>query len=70
MARLSAQPESPDLLADLDDEVFLWRRAQFLELGLDELEAVELAASTADLAQARFVLGNGCSPQLALRILR
>lgn len=70
MARLSAQPESPDLLADLDDEVFLWRRAQFLELGLGELEAVELAASTADLAQARFVLGNGCSPQLALRILR
>jgi hypothetical protein len=38
-------------------------------LGLNESEAAELAASDADLGQARYVLGSGCPPQLALQIL-
>jgi hypothetical protein len=52
------------------DEVFRWRQEQFRQLGLDRGEAAELAASDADLAQARYLLGSGCSVQLALRILR
>jgi hypothetical protein len=52
------------------DEVFLWRLEQFRELGLSEQEAAELAASDADIGQARYVLGNGCAPELALAILR
>jgi hypothetical protein len=52
------------------DEVFLWRLEQFRLLGLSELEAAELAASDADIGQARYVLGAGCAPDLALAILR
>jgi hypothetical protein len=69
MARAAADP--PEVLSGSDaDDVFLWRLEQFSQLGLGEVEAAELAASDADLGQARYVLGSGCSPQLALEILR
>jgi hypothetical protein len=54
---------------DLEDEVFRWRQEQFRQLGLNDAEADELAASKAELGQARYVLGSGCPPQLALQIL-
>jgi hypothetical protein len=56
--------------AEADAEVYLWRQNQFRELGFGPQEAVELAVSDADLAQARYVIGAGCAPELALRILR
>jgi hypothetical protein len=55
---------------DAEDEVYLWRQNQFRELGFGPQEAVELAVSDADLGQARYLLGAGCAPELALRILR
>jgi hypothetical protein len=70
MASASITPPEPALpLLDAEDEVFRWRREQFRHLGLNESEAAEPAASDADLGQARYVLGSGCPPQLALQIL-
>ena len=69
MASASAAPSEPLLSRADDDEVFRWRLEQFRQLGLGDLQAAELAASGADLGQARYLLGSGCSPQLALQIL-
>jgi hypothetical protein len=69
MASASAAPSEPVLSPADDDEVFRWRLEQFRQLGLSDLQAAELAASGADLGQARYLLGSGCSPQLALQIL-
>jgi hypothetical protein len=52
------------------DVVLRWRAEQFRELGFVEEQAAELAVSEADLGQARYLLESGCSPDLALRILR
>jgi hypothetical protein len=65
-----ATTPAPTLAGDEEGEVFLWRQDQFRELGFDCLEAAELAVSDADLSQARYLLGSGCAPELALRILR
>jgi hypothetical protein len=55
---------------EAEDEVYRWRQNQFLELGFSPHEAAELALSDADLGQARYLLGSGCTSELALRILR
>jgi hypothetical protein len=68
MAMNAAAPKEPSLLDEADD-VFRWRAEQFRELGFDEAEASELASSPADLGQARYLLGSGCLPRLALEIL-
>ena len=68
MSSSAAAPKEPPLL-DEEAEVFRWRAEQFRQLGFDEAEAGELAASTADLGQARYLLGSGCPPHLALAIL-
>jgi len=70
MASPTGVPSRP-VVSDGDaDKVFLWRLEQFCQLGLNVVEATELAASDADLGQARYVLGSGCAPELALDILR
>ena len=55
---------------DAEDEVYWWRQNQFRGLGFSTRESVELAVSDADLGQARYLLGAGCAPELAFRILR
>jgi len=55
---------------EVDDKVYLWRLEQFRQLGFTARRAAELAFSRADLGQARYLLGAGCEPELALRILR
>lgn len=67
MSASAAAPREP-LLGE-EDDVFRWRAEQFRELGFDEAQASELAASTADLGQARYLLGSGCPSPLALEIL-
>jgi hypothetical protein len=64
----AAAPKEPPLF-DEEVDVFRWRAEQFRQLGFDEAQAGELAASTADLGQARYLLGSGCPPHLALAIL-
>jgi hypothetical protein len=64
----AAAPKEPSLL-DEQVDVFRWRADQFRELGFTEAEAGELAASSADLGQARYLLGSGCPVQVALAIL-
>jgi hypothetical protein len=61
---------TPTLPGDEEDEVYIWRHEQFRELGFNRLDASELAVSEADLGQARYLLASGCSPELAVRILR
>jgi hypothetical protein len=64
----AAAPREPSLV-DEESDVFRWRAEQFRQLGFEERQARELAASTADLGQARYLLGTGCPPRLALEIL-
>jgi len=56
-------------LLDEETSVFRWRAEQFRQLGFAETEASDLAASEADLGQARYLVGSGCSPGVAFRIL-
>jgi len=64
----AAAPKEPPLL-DEEVDVFRWRAQQFRQLGFDQAQAGELASSTADLGQARYLLGSGCPTHLALAIL-
>jgi hypothetical protein len=64
----ATSPKEPPLLDEADD-VFRWRVEQFRQLGFDEADSSELAASPADLGQARYLLGSGCLQHLALEIL-
>jgi alpha-tubulin suppressor-like RCC1 family protein len=68
MSTGAAAPKKPSVLSE-EGEVFRWRAEQFRQLGFDEVEACDLAASPADLGQARYLLGSGCPPPLALTIL-
>jgi len=65
----AASSDSPLAFADAENEVSRWRLEQFRQLGLSGVQATELAASEADLGQARYLLGSGCAPELALQIL-
>ncbi len=60
------QPSRADLEADRVSE---WRYEQFLKLGFNKGQAWELAGSDADLHASRTLIGVGCSPHLAMRIL-
>jgi len=71
METLPELSDWPVLEADGEDpEVYRWREGQFRQLGYGPQLAAELAFSKADLGQARYLLGSGCTPELALRILR
>jgi hypothetical protein len=67
MSASAAAPKEP-LLGE-ENDVFQWRAEQFRELGFNRVQASELAASPADLGQARYLLGSGCPSRLALEIL-
>ncbi len=69
MASRAPERRSAFLLEEAPDVVFRWRLEQFLELGFSAEEAAALAESEAELAQARTILGGGCTPTVALRIL-
>jgi hypothetical protein len=68
MASSAAAWEEAGLLGE-GEAVLRWRTEQFRQLGFAEEEASQLAASDADLGQARYLRGSGCSPYLAFRIL-
>jgi hypothetical protein len=69
MASSAAAWEEEERLLGEGAAVLRWRTEQFRQLGFAEEQAAELAASDADLGQARYLLGSGCSPYLAFRIL-
>jgi hypothetical protein len=70
MASAFAIPaESQPPVADGRDEVFRWREEQFRELGVGSSQAKMLAASNADLGQARYLRASGCPPEIAVQIL-
>lgn len=70
MATTPTASQPPALPGDEKGQVYLWRHDQFKELGFSRMEAAELAVSGADLGQARHLQAIGCSPELALQILR
>jgi hypothetical protein len=69
MAVSSSAAAPRPTLVDEQLDVLRWRAEQFHQLGFTEGEASELAASSADLGQARYLLASGCPPHLALAIL-
>lgn len=46
-----------------------WRRAQFLALGFTLREAQALTKAPVDLGQVRTLIGAGCPPETARRIV-
>jgi hypothetical protein len=52
-----------------DIRVRAWRLDQFLELGFGLVDSSTLAASSADIGEARRLIAHGCAPALASRIL-
>jgi hypothetical protein len=68
MSPSAAAPEEPPALNE-EDDVFRWRVEQFRQLGFNEVDTRDLAASPADFGQARYLLGGGCPPPLAITIL-
>ena len=46
-----------------------WRRAQLLALGFTASDASALTKATVDLGEARRLVGAGCPPEVARRIL-
>ncbi len=51
------------------DEIAVWRFEEFTRMGFMFSDARKLAQSKADVHQARDMISNGCSHELALRIL-
>ncbi len=68
MSNSAPAPEAPVFSVE-DVDVFRWRLEQFRGLGFTDADAHDLAASEADLGQARQLQGSGCPPRLALQIL-
>jgi hypothetical protein len=51
------------------EDVFAWRFGQICSLGIDLLDAQLLAETGADLGLLRRLVGQGCPPALAARIV-
>jgi hypothetical protein len=49
-------------------EVLRWRFRQIRSLGMNPVEARLLAETGADLGLLRRLVGNGCPPELAVKI--
>src|SRR5574337_1667993 len=52
-----------------EEQVLLWRRERFQQMGYDETRAALLAHSNIDLHRMEDLLGKGATPEQALRIL-
>jgi len=51
------------------EEIRQWRLSQILSLGIEQLDAQLLAESGSDLGLLRRLVGQGCPPDLAARIV-
>ena len=63
----SAEQERPVLSEEI--QIRRWRRAQFLALGFTLREAQALTRASVDLGQIRSLIGAGCPPETARRIV-
>lgn len=50
--------------------IICWRFSQLLSLGVEATDAEALAETDADLGLLRQLVGQGCPPDLAVRIAR
>lgn len=65
---MSKFAEKSDLLETETDRVFQWRYEMLMRLGLDDLQATQVAVGTFDLHRARGMLESGCSPEQLVTI--
>jgi hypothetical protein len=63
----NAEQERPVLTEEA--RILRWRRAQFLALGFTLREAQALTKAPVDLGQMRSLIGAGCPPETARRIV-
>ena len=63
----SAERERP--VPTEEARIVRWRRAQFLALGFTLSEAQALTKAPVDLGQMRALIGSGCPPETARRIV-
>jgi hypothetical protein len=63
----SAEQEQPVLTEEA--RILRWRRAQFVALGFTLGEAQVLTKAPVDLGQMRALIGSGCPPDIARRIV-
>jgi hypothetical protein len=64
--------EEADVVAEASPEhdvIMCWRLSQILALGIGQLDAQLLAETGADLGVLRRLIGQGCPPPLAARIV-
>ena len=63
----SAEQERPVLTEEA--RILRWHRTQFLALGFTLREAQALTKAPVDLGQMRALIGSGCPPETAQRIV-
>ncbi len=63
----SAEQERPVLSEEA--RIHRWRRAQFIALGFTLREAQALTKAPVDLGEMRTLIGAGCPPETARRIV-
>lgn len=65
---MSKFAEKSDLLETEVDRVFQWRYEMLMRMGLDDLQATQVAVSSFDLHRAQGMLQGGCSPEQLVTI--
>jgi|1185.fasta_scaffold1329494_2 hypothetical protein len=73
MSEAEAQPiveeeTAPSELSTEDERVLRWRYEEIRKLGMNRVESRLLAEAGADLNLLRKLVGDGCPPELAVRI--
>jgi hypothetical protein len=66
---MSDSAEQEQRVLTEEDRIRRWRRAQFLALGFSLREAQALTKAPVDLGQVRTLIGAGCPPETARRIV-
>ena len=69
MTTLDLDPAGPALQSDHVILLHRWRLQQLVRLGIPDLVA-ELVADSVDWHEIEELVGDGCSPELALDIVR
>jgi hypothetical protein len=66
---MSENAEQERAVLSEEAQIFRWRRAQFVALGFSLREAQALTKAPVDLGLMRKLIGAGCPPETARRIV-
>jgi len=67
--RMSESAEQERSVLSEEARIHRWRRAQFIALGFSLREAQALTKAPVDLGEMRTLIGAGCPPETARRIV-